>query len=153
MGVGVWGESNGNGSSAGAGVYGNASNNNFGVLGHSNSYPGVYAKTNGTGNAALQIASGSNSVLNPAIYSVGSAQFDCSNSVAPAVHINNVGGEPSITPTSADYGYVGTTAYYWYRMQTTTSSKRNQFRTSRKLSLHFLRWKRNIFYQRENCQS
>ncbi|MCF6366232.1 MAG: hypothetical protein L3J35_08525 [Bacteroidales bacterium] len=114
MGVGVWGETKGNGTSAGAGVYGMSYNNNFGVWGFSDAYPGLYAKTNSTGNPALQIASGANSRLNPAIYAIGSSQFDCSTSSAQAVHINNVGGEPSVTPTLTSFGYIGTSAYAWY---------------------------------------
>ncbi len=116
MGVGVWGETNGNGSSAGAGIYGNAKNNNFGVKAYSKDYPGLDVTTGST-NQAMQVYSNGPSYTNPAFYSIGTLQFDVSSSSAPAVHINNIGGgEPSVTPSSGDYGSIGTSTYYWYRI-------------------------------------
>lgn len=116
IGVGVWGESNGNGATAGAGVFGKGgSNNNFGGMFTSEIYPGLDVRTNSL-NQAGQFASRANSYTNPAFYSLGTLQFDVSSGAAPAVHINSIGGgEPSITPSLGDYGYVGTSTYYWYR--------------------------------------
>ena len=116
MGVGVWGETNGNGTSAGAGIYGNATNNNFGVKAYSKDYPGLDVSTGST-SQAMQVYSNGPSYTNPAFYSIGTLQFDVSSSSAPAVHINSIGGgEPSVTPSLGDYGYVGTSTYYWYRI-------------------------------------
>jgi hypothetical protein len=115
IGVGVWGESIGNGTSAGAGVYGLASNNNFGGHFESNNYPGINCKTNTSGAQALQVQSAGASYTNPAAQIVGWTQFDISNDFnCHSVIMNNLSGEPTIAPQTNSYGYLGTNSYAWY---------------------------------------
>ena len=118
IGVGVWGESIGNGSSAGAGVYGLASNNNFGGHFESNNYPGINCKTNSSGSQALQVQSAGASYTNPAAQIVGITQFDISSNFnCQSIILNNISGHPTIAPeVSGGYGYVGTGSYPFFAM-------------------------------------
>jgi len=114
-GVGVWGEITSSATTgSGAGLYGIASNNNFGAILSSASYPGLNCKTGSATSQAAQIVSGSASFINPALQIRGWTQFDCSSSTASSVLINNLASEPTIAPSAAQFGYVGTNSYPWY---------------------------------------
>jgi len=114
-GVGVWGEITSSATTgSGAGLYGIAANNNFGAILTSASYPGLTCKTNSAASQAAQIVSGSASFINPALQVRGWTQFDCSSATASSVLFNNLSGEPTIAPSAAQFGYVGTNSYPWY---------------------------------------
>lgn len=114
-GVGVWGEVSSGTTGGGAGLYGMASNNNFGATLFSNIYPGLNCWTNSPSSQSGQIASSGASYTNPAFLSVGRSQFDCSsNATSHSIIINNISTEPTIAASASQYGYVGTNAYPWY---------------------------------------
>ncbi len=77
-------------------------------------YPGLDVRTNSFDQAG-QFAARANNPASPAIYSLGTVQFDVNSTAVPGVHINNLGGEPTVAPSNADYGFVGTQTTYWYR--------------------------------------
>jgi trimeric autotransporter adhesin len=109
MGVGVWGEASGNGTSMGAGVYGKGLNNNFGVTAFSNTRPGLNAYTNSTSYQAAQIAAGGSNPLNPAMLVVGSVDFTCSNAAGSGstYKLNSVSSNPSLSPDVDGWGFIG----------------------------------------------
>lgn len=133
-GVGVWGEvSLGTGTSGGAGLYGQAYNNNFGATLFSNSYPGLDCWTNSASSQSAQIVSSGASYTNPSLYVIGKSQFDCSNdATCHAIIMNNLAMEPTLATSASYYGYLGTNSYPWYYLYymnatqvSTKESKRN----------------------------
>ncbi len=109
MGVGVWGETTGNGTSMGAGLYGKASGHNFGVTAFSAARPGLNAYTNSTIYQAAQIAAGGSNPLNPAMLVVGSVDFTCSDAAGSGstYKLNSVSSNPSLSPDVDGWGFIG----------------------------------------------
>jgi len=114
-GVGIWGEITASATTgSGAGLYGMASNNNFGAILSSANYPGLNCKTANASSQAAQIVSANASFTNPSLQVRGWSQFDCSPATASSVIINNLASEPTIAASAAQYGYIGTNSYPWY---------------------------------------
>ncbi|MDD3877539.1 MAG: hypothetical protein PHT69_13045 [Bacteroidales bacterium] len=114
-GTGVWGEITSSAATgSGAGLYGMASNNNFGGILSSSSYPGLNCKTGNATSQAAQIVSANSSFTNPSLQVRGWTQMDCSPSTASSILINNLSSEPTIATSAAQFGYIGTNSYPWY---------------------------------------
>jgi hypothetical protein len=117
IGTGVYGEAQGTGSAAGAGMTGYGINNNFGGDFWSQNFPGLQVETSNPSNQALQVVAAATSPLNPAIYSLGWSQLQCSNS--PQGHsliANNLAGEATWASSQGQYGFLGTAAVGWWQM-------------------------------------
>ncbi|MBN2730062.1 MAG: hypothetical protein JXR53_12625 [Bacteroidales bacterium] len=116
IGAGVWGENISNSSAGlGAGIYGNGIGTNvFGGWFYGQSSPGINVETGQNTYAAAQIIASGINPLNPGLQAVGSSQFDCSNSTATSIILNNLGTEPTAAPSNGGWGYVGTAGVSWY---------------------------------------
>jgi F0F1-type ATP synthase membrane subunit c/vacuolar-type H+-ATPase subunit K len=115
IGAGVYGEAIGSIGTAGSGVSGYASNNNFGGDFWSQNFVGLQAETSQNGTQALQVVSSGANALQPSIYSRGWSQFQASTD--PSGHsaiINNLGGEVTIAPSTGSYGFLGTASVAWW---------------------------------------
>lgn len=135
-GAGVWGEvTGGTTTGGGCGIYGKSSNNNFGATFWGEAYPGINCWTNSASSQSAQIASMGGSYTNPALLNVGKAQFDVSPLAAcHTIIMNNLGGEPTIAASAAQYGYLGTNAYPWYALYYVTATQISSRETKRNIN-------------------
>jgi len=117
IGTGVYGEAIGTGSAAGAGITGYGINNNFGGDFWSQNFPGLQAETSNPANQALQVVAAGTSPLNPAIYSLGWTQLQCSNSAqGHSLLANNLAGEATWASSQGQYGFLGTASVGWWHL-------------------------------------
>ncbi len=131
-GTGVLGQATGGVGTAGSGVTGLATNNNFGGDFWSQNFIGLQAETSLNGTQALQVVSSGASALQPSIYSRGWSQFQCSNHASGhSVIANNLAGEATWASSAGSYGYLGTASVAWwylYYYNATQVSKREEKR-------------------------